>query len=65
MVCGYDVKKKKIFYKNPSYDEGKNNLYCSLLCVHENCFCTRAVSSHAFALASTIFAFDVMKKKFQ
>ena len=23
VVCGYDKKKKRIFYKNPSYDEGK------------------------------------------
>lgn len=27
VVCGYDLKKKKIFYKNPSYDEGKHYTY--------------------------------------
>lgn len=26
VVCGYDLKKKKIFYKNPSYDEGTHYL---------------------------------------
>ena len=24
VVCGYDKKKKRIFYKNPSYDEGNS-----------------------------------------
>ena len=28
VVCGYDKKKKRIFYKNPSYDEGKRVPNC-------------------------------------
>ena len=28
VVCGYDKKKKRIFYKNPSYDEGKTVKFC-------------------------------------
>lgn len=41
VVCGHDLKKKKIFYKNPSYDEGKHFLcqnYCkgSLIPIPQN-----------------------------
>lgn len=59
VVCGYDLKKKKIFYKNPSYDEGKHYTYVKTIKVFLSLTPPPPISKHSGLLSKRCYSFII------